>query len=233
MKTDPVEHVLYRIRTTPARPYPFSHFYVENVFPQDYYQKILAHLPDTEHYTPIDQLGETQGQYSRRLLFSLQKGPDKLREEKKEFWRSFMEQFGGPQFQNAILSLFSENIDKCGWEPDQQLKSAVDLVRDTTTYSIGPHTDVPRKCVTLIFYLARDDRHPHFGTSLFTPCNTYFEDPLCGHHPFENFKLIATMPYKANAVFGFVRSANSWHGVLPIEEESAERDSLCYCIRLA
>lgn len=227
MKPDTFEYVLYRMHNTPIRKYPYPHIYVENIFPTEVYKKILENLPNGDLYTPIDSLGKTkQGQYHNRHLFLLPQALDKLQGEKREFWHAFSDELSAENFKKSIVELFADSIEN----REQSYKLNLDLCRDTTSYSIGPHTDIPNKVLTLIFYLAQDDKRPHFGTSLFTPSNPYFEDPLCGHHPFEKFKLVETMPYRANSMFGFVRSEDSWHGVLPIEDEGAERNTLGYCL---
>ena len=38
-------HVLYKIANAPINPFPFPHIYVRDVFPQDFYRQLRAHLP--------------------------------------------------------------------------------------------------------------------------------------------------------------------------------------------
>jgi hypothetical protein len=40
-----------------------------------------------------------------------------------------------------------------------------------------------------------------------------------------------TMPYVPNALFAFMKTANSFHGVEPIQEPAVQRDLLLYDIR--
>ena len=41
-----------------------------------------------------------------------------------------------------------------------------------------------------------------------------------------------TMPYVPNALFAFMKTPNSFHGVEPIEEPDVRRDLLLYDIRV-
>src|SRR5260370_34167493 len=46
-----LEHLLGRIDATPALQEPFSHIYLEEVFPADVYEQLLSNLPNPEWYT--------------------------------------------------------------------------------------------------------------------------------------------------------------------------------------
>src|SRR5207253_8554809 len=64
-----LQHLLVRIDRTPAEFAPFAHIYLETVFPQDVYERILAHLPDPKLYRPANEkhYGRGDGQYVRSL----------------------------------------------------------------------------------------------------------------------------------------------------------------------
>ena len=57
-------------------------------------------------------------------------------------------------------------------------------------------------------------------------------NPQGRHQSFDNFKLVTTMPYKANTMFGFLRTDSSWHGVLPLQEKDLERNSISFQIMI-
>ncbi|HKD36712.1 MAG TPA: hypothetical protein VKB78_07920, partial [Pirellulales bacterium] len=48
-----LDHMLHAIDATPAEDDPFSHFYVENVFPDDVYAEMMDELPDPSAYKPL------------------------------------------------------------------------------------------------------------------------------------------------------------------------------------
>lgn len=230
MVPDVYEHVIYQILNTPMNDYPFEHLYVKDVFPKDFYQQILVNLPTTEEYTCIEKLGRvSKGSYLERFLYPLDKEKiENLPQEKKEFWQNFMNMFMGEEFKQVATHLFEDIMQKkFADEPDLKLKWTVDLVRDTINYSIGPHTDSPQKVITFIFYLPEDESHPNIGTSLFAPKDPNYTDSRGYHHDFDLFKMITTMPFMPNTMFGFIRTDTSWHGVAPVKEK-VERNSITF-----
>src|SRR5205085_2888661 len=60
MSLDAEEFALYQIGNAEVRRHPFPHFFVAPVFPQDYYERMLAHLPPTEWMKPIDETGSVR-----------------------------------------------------------------------------------------------------------------------------------------------------------------------------
>lgn len=98
----------------------------------------------------------------------------------------------------------------------------VQLCRDFEGYSIGPHTDGSEKS-TILYYLARDDKNPHLGTSIYVPKEEGFTCDGKKHHPVNKFNKVKTVPYLPNTGFGFIRSNNSFHGV---ETTDSVRDVL-------
>lgn len=97
------------------------------------------------------------------------------------------------------------------------------LVRDMPGYAIGPHTDSPKKVITALFYLRGQE-----GTSIYTPKEAGFTCKGGPHYEFEQFEKVATMPFKPNSMFAFVKSDKSFHGV---ETTQHQRDVLLFDIR--
>ena len=48
--TAPLAHMVSRFSTAEVLLYPYPHFYLENVFPDDYYHSMLHYLPDSSVY---------------------------------------------------------------------------------------------------------------------------------------------------------------------------------------
>ncbi|HEV3417522.1 MAG TPA: hypothetical protein VG056_11930, partial [Pirellulales bacterium] len=48
-----LDHMLHALRVTPAVDEPFSHFYVENFFPDDVYAEMMEQMPDQAAYKPL------------------------------------------------------------------------------------------------------------------------------------------------------------------------------------
>jgi hypothetical protein len=105
------------------------------------------------------------------------------------------------------------------------------VIHDRTNYSLGPHTDSPRKALSFLFYLPADASREHLGTSIYMPRDPSFTCAGGPHYKFTNFQRMLTMPYVPNALFAFMKTNNSFHGVEPVEEADAQRDLLLYDVR--
>jgi hypothetical protein len=96
------------------------------------------------------------------------------------------------------------------------------LIRDKAGYKIGPHTDSPKRSLSMIVYL--DDGE---GTSLYVPNDPNFKCPQGIHYPFDNFTRVKTVSGK-NTAFIFAKSDISFHGVEPT---ATDRHVLLYDVR--
>jgi hypothetical protein len=190
-----LDHVSYRIGNARVNPYPFPHFFAENVFPEDYYAELLESLPPQEAY-------EERGAYNGRKF--AEANPERF-----ELLRS-------DQFLQTIGGLFWQAFQKRFGDNQLSIRTDTRLILDSENYSIGPHTDAPWKIVSLLFYLPRDRSLSELGTSVYFPKE---KGKVCAggpHYPFEQFNRVHTAPFIPNSCFGFFKTANSWHGVEPI-----------------
>ncbi len=94
------------------------------------------------------------------------------------------------------------------------------LVRDHPGYSLGPHTDDPKKVFAFVFYLKGEN-----GTSLYVPKKPGFEHDGRAHLSFDDFVKAKEIPFIPNSVGGFARTNTSFHGV---EKTSSPRYTLLY-----
>ena len=80
-----LDHMLHALRRTPAHDEPFSHFYVEDVFPDDVYAEMMDNLPDPSAYQPlsVDNYHNAEGVSTRDVMSldeqHLQDLPDRQR----------------------------------------------------------------------------------------------------------------------------------------------------------
>jgi hypothetical protein len=233
MSFDAENHVIYRIANAPLLAYPFPHFYVESVFPEDFYRDLRARLPEAAAYTRIDETGSvSKGAYQERSVCSL------LDLEEREgtgdagsFWADLNSWLMSERFAHLVAGKFRDGI-VARYGPDAELNMHTDcrLVRDLTRYAISPHTDTPAKLVSLLFYLPPDGRLSHLGTSIYAPKDPDMQFKPASHLSFDAFKKVTTMPFKPNSLFGFLRTDRSFHGVDQINEEGVVRDLLLYNI---
>jgi len=238
LSANPLSHFVTRLRTAEVVYEPFPHFCLEQVFPTEYYQAMLRHLPASsvyENWLPVTRLKLDYFQY--RDQRHLDEGWTKnLPAELREFWDSFDEWFLGPELAQAALECFAEPLNARFGEgtPWPMMSVEAELIRHRTGYFLKPHTDFRTKVVVLLIYLAPDESALHLGTSLYRPKDRGFSDPDDEQHPFENFVRVKTTPYKPNSLLAFPRSDISFHGVEPMSEQdvaaSCGRDVIQYVI---
>ena len=234
MSFDVESHVHYRIANTPILEHPFPHFYVTDVFPADFYAELRRRLPEQAGYTRIDETGTVaKGMYKERFVCTL----DELEGREFEsgagtsFWADLSGWLLGDAFARLILDRFRPALhERFGPDNEPRVETDARLVRDFTNYAISPHTDTPRKVVSLLFYLPQDDSMRHLGTSIYAPRNPDFRCEGTGHHSFDLFKKVATMEYRPNTLFAFFKTERAFHGVDRIADAEVVRDLLLYNI---
>ncbi len=219
-------HVLEAIERAPLATEPFPYFHLERAFPADFYDRLLAALPPLEAYAPIAETGTltAAGGYGERYILDL--GGLAAR---SPFWAGELPWLAGERLAAGILAKFAP-----AWRerfgPDTKIGYRIDLrlVRDFTSYAIGPHTDAPQKLVSLLFYLPPDERLRRFGTSAYRPRDPAFRCEGGPHHGFAGFERAFTAPFLPNSLLGFPKLSRSFHGVEPIADAGVERNLLLY-----
>ena len=233
MSFDAEQHVLYRIANAPLLGYPFPHYYVSDVFPADFYRELRSRLPELATYKRLDETGTVaKGRYQERFVCPV---ADVEEEEftaaKGSFWSEFNSWITGDAFARAMLGKFrAAMVERFGEGVEAAYETDCRLVRDFTNYAIAPHTDSPRKLVSLLFYLPADDSLSHLGTSIYIPIDRGFRCEGKVHHSFAQFRKAATMPYRANSLFAFFKTDRAFHGVDQIADAGVARDLLLYNI---
>jgi hypothetical protein len=220
--------VCYEVANAPLRLFPYPHLFVQNIFPAEYYAEIQEMLPDSSDMLPIADVRPVKG-YDERFVLKLT-GPqfESLTPAKRLFWGSLREWLVGGRFGQVVLNKFGQFLDQRFGKEEIGLYDEALLVQDTTNYKLGPHTDAPRKVITLLFYLPKDMSQVHLGTSLYMPKDPNFRCPGGPHYPHEGFEKLKTMPFLPNSLFAFVKTDNSFHGVEPIGDADCKRWLLLY-----
>jgi hypothetical protein len=230
-----LEHVINQIANATVIKDPYPHFYVDQLFPEDFYQEILLNLPDSSSYLGMGDTGKVDPRtYQERLVLPITQ-PEIERASFTElfFWSKFslainsdawismlMEKFNDP-----IKSRFQKHLDHV------KFSSFAELVRDKSNYFIGPHTDHPTRVITLLFYFPKTIDHAHLGTSVYKPKDPSFTCEGFSHHPLKDFDKIHTASFIPNSLFGFFKSDSSFHGVEPIKDQNIERNLMNYYLQ--
>jgi hypothetical protein len=236
------EFVRYQIANAELRRYPFAHFYVRPVFPDEYYRELLARLPRTEVLTPIHETGtvgivdpksgEIRTRYEARHIADLGVlEEDEARRAAGHLWRDLASWLMDEPFRELIMDKFGAAITERFGE-GVRLVTDLDsrFVRDFASYRIPPHTDQPAKLVSLLFYLPADESLRQHGTAIYRPLSADVRCEGNARHDFASFSKIATMPFLPNALFGFFKTDRSFHGVEAIKDDGIERNVLLYNI---
>lgn len=187
---------------------PFPHFFAENVFPEGFYDELMLILREKDDF-----------------------------HEEKFKNRGFADQIGIPAldfmaekgFFKQMLHLFHAELLRDFGGSECRFARDIRLIRDSQNYKIGPHTDIASKVLSLLFYLPDDFTYREFGTSIFVPRDESFTCPGGPHYKFDDFREVWRAPYLPNSCFGFWKTSNSFHGVLPLPVQF-RRDVLLYNI---
>lgn len=217
---DPLfQEAAFRIESSPLRSTPFSHFMIEGIFSPSFYADLLKNLPDPFYY-------QSSKEYPQRRSLPIHEHTLTLLESDGhlfDFWSRFKKGICSDAFLSVVLKKFNA-VSQAPLEP------IVQLIKDKDHYSIGPHTDIPQKMITLLFYLPASTDQAHLGTSLYRPLDAAFRCPYGKHYPFESFEKVAQAPFLPNSVFGFLRTDDSFHGVELIGAHEKERNLLTYTV---
>lgn len=235
--SSPLAHFVGRLRAAEVLPEPYPHYCLEQVFPEDYYKALLAHLPASAVYENLYEVTDLKLEHFRhRDQRDLNEGWTRaLPGELKEFWDDFDAWFLGPDVAEAVLDSFAGPLGARFGERESWPSVSVEaqLIRHRAGYFLGPHSDLYTKLVVLLLYLAPDESAAHLGTSLYRPKLPGFACRQSVHHPFADFVRVKTAPYKPNSLLAFMRSDVSFHGVEPLSEQDVnafDRDVIQYVL---
>ena len=214
-------HLSYKLGNATINFFPFPHFYSEDIFGREFYIDIQKNLPDEKYLFPISEKRPVpKGSYKERFVLSLN-DEDLKKLPNADFWKSFKKQMLGGGLKNFLISRFADILKKIHPNLNNyQTRSEILIVKDKKNYKLGPHTDSPKKLITILFYLPAEGGNENIGTSLYIPKDFKFTCNGGPHYKRDDFNLVFTMPFKANSAFGFIKTNNSFHGVEKVAENS-------------
>jgi hypothetical protein len=231
MSFDVEPQLAYNLANAAIRGFPYPHLYVPDVFPAHFYAEIQANMPEPVDMLPISEARPISGYKERFVLEIAGQHAERLPDGKKQFWKAFSSWLLSGHIRELVLAKFAPIIQqRFKGQPDVQFYDEALLIQDMTDYKIGPHTDAARKVVSLLFYLPKDESQAHLGTSVYLPKDPRFTCPGGPHHSFDKFVRVATMPFKPNSLFAFVKTDRSFHGVEPVRDPGTRRWLLLYDI---
>ncbi len=234
-----MEYLFQRVADAAVITDPYPYAVIDHVFPEDYYQEILANFPTETSLRPLGETGRvTENAYKERhvVLFT-----DEELARMSISQQTFWQEFASWMYSDLFLGLFVLKFQRVlgprferilAVEPTIKARSDALLVNDHTSYAIGPHTDAPHRLVTFLFYLPHDDSMRELGTSVFRPKDPNFVCWGGPHHNFDAFTKVATVDFLPNRLLTFPKTERSFHGVEKITRENINRPLLINNIRL-
>ncbi|HEY1785616.1 MAG TPA: hypothetical protein VGG30_08715 [Pirellulales bacterium] len=234
LTSDIVDHLLVRLTQTPTCDEPYSHFYVENVFPAEVYADMMANMPAPGLYKPLSLTKHRNAEgVSTRDVFALT-GPEieSLPPRAQELWMSVAAALSAPELKVAVFRKLSTDLVRrfgCRRDDVDRIISFTkpSLFRDLEGYEIPPHPDGRTKVVTMQLYLPVDYSQLHLGTAVYKRRFTSLKGIYTWHGRFEKVKQFLFQP---NSGYAFAVSNSlgkkSWHGREEIPGGSGVRNSL-------
>jgi len=228
-----LEHLLQRIDSSPALDKPFSHIYLEEVFPADVYTQLLSHLPDPELYSRAAErhYDKGEGHYVRSLFPLTSAKLADLSAKQQEWWRGLAAALTDPRLKRALFAKLAKDLAFRYGVPESQVSqlagySRPTLYRETEGFEIAPHPDTRKKVVTMQLYLPADRSQLGLGTALYRRklLTAPFGD---WRHRFVKVKQFAFQP---NSGYAFVvnntLTKKSWHGREQLPAGAGVRNTL-------
>jgi hypothetical protein len=224
MYSDAELALTYKFANAPILEFPYPHFFIQDVFPQSFYDTLQRNLPDPSLMKPIEEVRGVKGYKERFVLELSGEHLESLPEDKRQFWHDLSGWLNAGRLANLALAKFHYWVEqRFKGAPRPKMYSEAVLVEDITKYSLGPHTDSIKKVITMLFYLPKDMSQAHLGTSIYLPKDRSFTCAGGPHHPFDKFVRLHTMPFVPNSLFVFFKNDMSFHGVEPVTDPDIRR----------
>ncbi len=225
-------HMVAAIERAWLDDYPFPHFIVEGIFPDDLYREILASLPEPRLYQPVSYLRHADRGVSNRGKFALTEDClDQLLGRQRSLWLGVRDALGAPEFKQAVFVRLASGLAyRFGMTPAEAAEMPgypmPEILRETAGYKIKPHPDTRRKVVTMQIALPPDNSQPDLGTEFYR--RSY--NPLSLLREPRGFEVVKRSPFLPNVAYAFAvlntLMRRSWHGRTRLRGESGVRNTI-------
>jgi hypothetical protein len=208
------------IDASPSYDAPFNHLVFDRIFPDDIYAAMLASMPSTADYRPMNGrskgLDLADGTHTRVKIDLFPEYIRHLPPEKRAVWGVVGRALCSGTVRDALVRRlaaplarrFGPAFSSVGLFPLPV------LTRDVAGYLITPHTDTRWKGITVQLYLPRDSSITHIGT-------TFHERLADGSMP-----KTKQMTFAPNTGYAFAVGTDTWHSADRIGPEVKTRDSI-------
>jgi hypothetical protein len=229
-----LEHLIQRIDRTPALVEPFSHLYLESVFPDPVYEQLVLHLPDPKRYHGSAERyvsGEANGGFVRHMFALTPDTLASLPDEEQELWRGIAAALTMTELKQTLFTKLAKDLAFRYGVPEAAVGqlagySRPTLYRETEGFEIPPHPDTRKKVVTMHLYLPADRSQLHLGTALYR--RKLLGWPFGGWQ--QRFEKIKQFSFQPNSGYAFVvnntLTKKSWHGREKLPPNAGVRNTL-------
>jgi len=210
-----LDHFLARIAATAAIQEPFSHIYLEDLFPADIYSRLLAALPNPDIYDTAAERYRGDTGFVRRQLALTTVAVDQIPDP--ALWRGIAAALSAPELKQAMFARLAPDLAyrygiAADAVPDLPGYTRPTLYRETDGFEIPPHPDTRKKVVTMHLYLPADESQLGLGTALYR--RKLLALPA---GPWRwRFEKVKQFPFKPNSAYAFAVNntlmKRSWHG---------------------
>jgi hypothetical protein len=196
---------------------PFTVFYIRDLLQPSFYHELAETFPLLSHFRYRETLGnkylltETDGEFYEDFVNAY------------PAWQRFHTEIKSINFREQVLSFVRSHMSE-GIKDGDRAESFTSRFEFSALPTNGgsqrPHTDSPRKVVTLVLSLMKDGEwHPCWGggTSICTPKDKSLYSNYSNQYlDFDDVEVIDTFPFLPNGCVMFVKTDVSWHCVSPI-----------------
>lgn len=186
---------------------PFDHIAMEQVLDPASYAALLDTIPDRRFYHDLKHQDAVRqdGSSTRLRMYLYPELLSGLPSEQRGVWLPLASALCSPTLELAFKRKFRATLEERFGMPADKigLFPIPILLRDQPGYRISIHSDVPKKAITVQYYLPRDERQRHIGT--------IFHESDLG----EGAKRTTQMPFLPATGYAFpVSLTKSWHSAV-------------------
>lgn len=224
-----IDHIVQRLLAAEPQSDPFSHVYVTELLPPDFYRELISGFPEQRRYVDCGKRHHVNGGSTRLQLPLTDRHLNAWREPQAELWRMLRDALCSYEVQQAVFHTLREGLAyryRITEDAVRGLKGypTPTLFRETEGYAIAPHPDTRKKMVTMQLALPESDQQQDLGTSLYRRSLTQLRKYPRGFVQAKQF------PFLPNTAYAFVvlnhLGKKSWHGRAPLQSEQGVRNTL-------
>ena len=208
---------------------PYTVFYIRDLVHPQFYSSLAETFPLLSRFRYRETLG------NKYLLTELEGQPYYDFVDAHPQWREFYDEIKSIDFREQVLSFVRSHTNGSSTD-DRAADSFTSRFEFSALPTNGgsqrPHTDSPRKVITLVLSLMKEGEwNPNWGggTSICRPKDETLHSNYSNQYlDFDDVEVIDTLPFIPNGCVMFVKTDVSWHCVTPINlpDSSAMRKTV-------